>query len=81
MFEAGLADRAKVVLNDYRNQRGKFDGIASIEMFEAVGEKYWPIYFSTLKNLMKTGAKSTLQIITVADELFPKYRKNVDFIQ
>ena len=81
LFEAGLADRAKVVLNDYRNQRGQFDGIASIEMFEAVGEKYWPIYFSTLKNLMKTGAKSTLQIITVADELFPKYRKNVDFIQ
>ena len=81
LFEAGLSERAKVILTDYRNQKGQFDGIASIEMFEAVGEKYWPVYFSSLKNLMKNGAKSTLQTITVADELFPQYRKRVDFIQ
>ena len=81
LFEAGLSERAKVLLTDYRNQKGQFDGIASIEMFEAVGEKYWPIYFNSLKNLMKNGAKSTLQIITIADEIFPEYRKRVDFIQ
>ena len=50
-------------------------------MFEAVGEKYWPVYFQSLQNLMKSGARSTLQIITIADELFPDYRKRVDFIQ
>ena len=81
LFEAGLSERAKVVLKDYRNQKGQFDGIASIEMFEAVGEKYWPVYFNSLKNLMKNGAKSTLQIITISDDLFPEYRKRVDFIQ
>ena len=81
LFDAGLSERAKVVLTDYRNQKGQYDGIASIEMFEAVWEKYWPVYFNSLKNLMKNGAKSTLQIITIADELFPQYRKRVDFIQ
>ena len=50
-------------------------------MFEAVGEKYWPEYFSTLARSLKSGARATLQIITISDELFPEYRKSVDFIQ
>ncbi len=81
LFEAGLSEHATVLLSDYRNQKGQYDGLASIEMFEAVGEKYWPVYFNSVKDLMKNGAKSTLQIITIADDLFPEYRKRVDFIQ
>jgi cyclopropane-fatty-acyl-phospholipid synthase len=50
-------------------------------MFEAVGEKYWPSYFETVKKCLNDGSKATLQIITISDELFPTYRKNVDFIQ
>ena len=81
LFEAGLSERAKILLKDYRNETGKYDGVVSIEMFEAVGEKYWPVYFRSMQNFMKNGAHSTLQIITIADELFPDYRKRVDFIQ
>mgnify|MGYP001165226605 FL=1 len=81
LFESGLSERASILLKDYRTEDSKYDGVASIEMFEAVGEKYWPVYFQSLQNLMKNGARSTLQIITIADELFPDYRKRVDFIQ
>ncbi|MED5531845.1 MAG: cyclopropane-fatty-acyl-phospholipid synthase family protein, partial [Pseudomonadota bacterium] len=81
LFEEGLSDRAKILLKDYRNETGKYDGVVSIEMFEAVGEKYWPLYFRSMQNFMKNGAHSALQIITIADELFPEYRKRVDFIQ
>jgi len=78
---AGLADRVEIKLQDYRDERGQYDGIASIEMFEAVGEKYWQVYFETLRNRLKAGARATVQVITVPDERFPTYRKNVDFIQ
>ncbi|MED5531017.1 MAG: class I SAM-dependent methyltransferase, partial [Pseudomonadota bacterium] len=81
LFEEGLSDRAKILLKDYRNETGKYDGVVSIEMVEAVGEKYWPLYFRSMQNVMKNGAHSALQIITIADELFPEYRKRVDFIQ
>ena len=81
LFEAGLSERSKILLKDYRNETGQYDGVTSIEMFEAVGEKYWPTYFRCMKNFMKNGTLSTLQIITIADELFPEYRKRVDFIQ
>ncbi|MCP5088512.1 MAG: class I SAM-dependent methyltransferase [Rhodobacteraceae bacterium] len=79
--KAGLADQVEVVMRDYREETGSYDGIASIEMFEAVGEKYWPTYFSTVHNCLKPGKKASLQIITMADDLFPNYRKTVDFIQ
>ena len=78
---AGLSDRVEIVLRDYRDERGSYDGIASIEMFEAVGEKYWPVYFDTLRARLKPGRKATLQIITVQDRRFETYRKGVDFIQ
>ena len=74
-------DKAKVVLQDYRDEKGLYDAIVSIEMFEAVGEKFWPEYFTTLASSLKSGARATLQIITISDELFPEYRKSVDFIQ
>jgi cyclopropane-fatty-acyl-phospholipid synthase len=81
MFEAGLAERVDVVMRDYRDEDGIYDGIASIEMFEAVGEKYWPAYFDTVRNRLKLGCHATIQVITVSDSLFPTYRKTVDFVQ
>jgi len=81
VFEAGLADRVDIVMRDYRDERGSYDGIASIEMFEAVGEKYWSQYFSCLHDRLNPGAIAGLQVITVQDGLFDRYRKGVDFIQ
>ena len=79
--KAGLSDRVEIKLQDYRDERGTYDGIASIEMFEAVGEKYWPVYFDTLRERLKPGRSATLQIITIADARWEMYRKGVDFIQ
>ena len=79
--KAGLADRVDIRLQDYRDHRGQYDGIASIEMFEAVGEKYWPVYFRTLFDRLKPGRKATLQVITVPDHRWATYRRSVDFIQ
>jgi cyclopropane-fatty-acyl-phospholipid synthase len=79
--KAGLSEQVEIKLQDYRDERGKYDGIASIEMFEAVGEKYWPIYFDALRERLKPGKNATLQIITVEDARFAIYRKSVDFIQ
>ena len=78
---AGLADLVTFKLQDYRDETGVYDGIASIEMFEAVGEKYWPSYFKTVYDRLKPGAHATLQIITVRNDRFDVYRKSVDFIQ
>ncbi len=78
---AGLADRVTIKLQDYRDEDGLYDGIASIEMFEAVGERYWPIYFNTLHARLKPGAHATLQIITVQDKRWAVYKRGVDFIQ
>jgi len=79
--KAGLADRVELKLQDYRDERGTYDGIASIEMFEAVGERYWPVFFESLAARLRAGARATLQIITVEDRRFEAYRKDVDFIQ
>jgi len=81
MAKAGLSDRVEIKLQDYRDERGVYDGIASIEMFEAVGEKYWPVYFETLRERLKPGRHATLQIITIADKRWEVYRRGVDFIQ
>jgi len=78
---AGLSDRVEIKLQDYRDERGQYDGIASIEMFEAVGEKYWPTYFRTLRENLKPGKNATLQIITVQDRRWEVYKRGVDFIQ
>lgn len=78
---AGLSDRVTLKLQDYRDETGVYDGIASIEMFEAVGEKYWPVYFRTVRECLKPGRSAALQIITLQDSRFETYRKGVDFIQ
>jgi len=79
--KAGLSDRVQFKLQDYRDERGAYDGIASIEMFEAVGERYWPAYFDTLRKCLKPGGQATLQVILVQDKRFEAYRSGVDFIQ
>jgi cyclopropane-fatty-acyl-phospholipid synthase len=79
--KAGLSDLVDLKLQDYRDERGVYDGIASIEMFEAVGEKYWPSYFNTLRDRLKPGKLATLQIITVQDRRWKVYKRGVDFIQ
>ena len=79
--DAGLQDQVEFKLCDYRDETGKYDGIASIEMFEAVGQKYWPVYFDAVRERLKPGRNATLQIITIEDWRFPTYSKNVDFIQ
>ncbi|MCE2868096.1 MAG: cyclopropane-fatty-acyl-phospholipid synthase family protein [Oxalobacteraceae bacterium] len=79
--KAGLASGADLRLQDYRDVSGEFDGIASIEMFEAVGEQYWDSYFSTVARRLKQGARACIQTITIDDALFDRYRKGSDFIQ
>jgi cyclopropane-fatty-acyl-phospholipid synthase len=81
MAKAGLSDMVEIKMQDYRDEKGLYDGIASIEMFEAVGEQYWPTYFETVRERLKPGKHATLQIITVKDERWEAYRKGVDFIQ
>lgn len=79
--KAGLKDRIELRLQDYRDVKEKFDHVVSIEMFEAVGEKYWNAYFSKVRDVLKPGGRAALQVITIADELFETYRRDVDFIQ
>ena len=78
---AGLSDLVDLQLCDYRDLEGQYDGVVSIEMFEAVGERYWPTYFDVVKRVLKPQAKACLQIITVADHRWETYRRGVDFIQ
>lgn len=79
--KAGLSDRVDLRLCDYRDVEGQFDGVASIEMFEAVGEAYWPTYFDKVAQVLRPGGKAALQIITIRDDLFETYRHRADFIQ
>lgn len=81
MARLGLQELVTIAMRDYRDERGTYDGIASIEMFEAVGEKYWPTYFNTVRERLKPGARATLQIITIQESRFEAYRKGVDFMQ
>ncbi len=78
---AGLADKVDIQLRDYRDITGQFDAVASIEMFEAVGEKYWPQYFGKIGEVLKPGGRAALQIITIEEEQFESYRRRPDFIQ
>ena len=78
---AGLSDMVDIKLQDYRDETRQYDGIASIEMFEAVGEKYWPVYFGKLRDCLKPGKSATLQVITMHESRFENYRKTIDFIQ
>ena len=77
----GFADQVRFELCDYRDVRGHYDHIVSIEMIEAVGERYWPAYFNQLAALLRPGGRCLIQAITIDDALFGRYRRGTDFIQ
>ena len=79
--EARLGGRGRIDLRDYRDVQGKFDSIVSIEMIEAVGERYWPTYFRKIKSSLTDSGAAALQAITVKDEIFADYRRRSDFIR
>ncbi len=76
-----FAGRVSFELADYRDTKGVYDRIVSIEMMEAVGEAYWPVYFNTLYDRLKSGGVAVLQVITIDDARFEAYRRSADFIQ
>jgi cyclopropane-fatty-acyl-phospholipid synthase len=81
MHRAGVADRVEIAFRDYREERGTYDHVVSIEMYEAVGERYWPAYFRAIRDRLKPGGRAVVQAITIADRLFERYRSSTDFIQ
>ena len=72
---------ADLRLQDYRDTREQFDHVVSIEMFEAVGERWWPAYFRAVARALKPGGRAVIQSITIRDDLFAQYRRGTDFIQ
>jgi cyclopropane-fatty-acyl-phospholipid synthase len=81
MQQAGLNEKVEIRLQDYRDERDRYDRIASIEMIEAVGEEFWPKYFSQLSDRLTPGGLAGIQAITIQDSIFQTYRREVDFIQ
>ncbi len=79
--EAGLSARVRLELRDCRALTGQYDRIVSIEVFEAVGEHFWPTYFRILRERLRPGARALLQTITVDDAQFAAYRATSDFIR
>ncbi|AKI00460.1 methyltransferase, cyclopropane fatty acid synthase [Hoeflea sp. IMCC20628] len=79
--KAGLSDKVDFRFQDYRDETGQYDSVVSIEMFEAVGEKYWSTYFAKVRQCLKPGGKAGLQIITIVPSAYKTYRANPDFIQ
>ncbi len=76
-----LDSDAQIVIEDYRHQTGKYDHIVSIEMFEAVGEQFWPTYFSKMKELLSDNGKAVVQTITILNDRFESYKKETDFLR
>lgn len=81
MAREGLGKNVELVFEDYRDTKGTFDAIASIEMIEAVGEPHWPAYFKTIFDRLKPGGAAAIQGITIEEANFESYRSGVDFIQ
>jgi len=78
---AGVSDRVRFELRDYRDVVGEYDRVVSIEMYEAVGEEYWPAYFAAIENALKPGGRAAIQGITISAAIFEQYRSKRDFIQ
>lgn len=79
--ESGFQSRIDLRLEDYRDVRGTFDRIVSIEMIEAVGREYWPAYFATIRDRLAADGHAVIQAITIEDSRFDKYVTTPDFIQ
>ena len=81
MINTGIEKNVDIRLEDYRDVRGLYDKIVSIEMLEAVGEKFWRRYFESVRDRLAPGGKAAIQTITIKDDCFESYKKNPDFIQ
>jgi cyclopropane-fatty-acyl-phospholipid synthase len=79
--DAGLSDRVHIDLRDYREVRGTFDAIVSVEMIEAVGERYWPTFTAQIARLLRPGGRAAIQFISIDDAVFADYSASADFIQ
>ena len=79
--QAGVSDRVTFELRDYRDVREQYDRVVSIEMYEAVGEEYWPGYFATIARALKPGGRAAIQGITINPAMFENYRTKRDFVQ
>jgi cyclopropane-fatty-acyl-phospholipid synthase len=80
MAREGLSN-VEIELIDYRDVTGVYDGVASIEMVEAVGEEFWPDYLGAIARALKSGGRAAIQYIAIDDAMFEGYARNVDFIQ
>jgi cyclopropane-fatty-acyl-phospholipid synthase len=78
---AGLSDRIEIRLQDYRDTNERFDAVASVEMAEAVGERWWPAYLDCIARNLRPGGRAALQFISIRPELFDRYGRSADFIQ
>ncbi len=81
IFKCGLNEKVNIEIKDYRDLKGKYNSVASIEMIEAVGQNYLEGYFKTIKNNLSDGGKAAIQAITIDDKLFDRYKNKQDFIQ
>jgi cyclopropane-fatty-acyl-phospholipid synthase len=81
IFEAGLNEKVEIKLQDYRDETGLFDRVASIEMFEAVGKEFWGTYFGQLRERLKPGGAAGVQVITIKEQIFENYVREQDFIR
>ena len=81
LLDRTAAGQCDLRLQDYRDVRGTFDRIVSIEMLEAVGEAYWSTYFEKLRDSLRPGGSAVLQVITIDEARFENYRRRPDFIQ
>jgi len=81
IHKCGLNEKVNIEIKDYRDLKGKYNSIASIEMIEAVGQNYLDSYFKTIKNNLSEGGKAAIQAITIDDILFDRYKNKQDFIQ
>ncbi len=79
--EAALTSRIDIRLQDYRDTPGQFDRIVSVEMIEAVGAEYWPVYFRTIHDRLRAGGHAIVQAITISEARYDAYHSSVDFIQ
>jgi cyclopropane-fatty-acyl-phospholipid synthase len=81
LAQAGFCEQMRILMTDYRDATGRYDAIASVEMVEAVGQRYWPDYLAAIHRLLKPGGRAAIQYILIDDAIFESYAAHVDFIQ